>query len=621
MLTEFRRKLGKLKEQLEQRVVTLGSGGKPRGEQAPLSDTDRQFMLDWLTGKVDDGAMIAHARTGGGGRSLIERACAARPSNPHLWAARAQWCLDEGANEEALEHAERAQAIGWRQPGVGLVLARALVAAGRREEALRNVAAGLGNARRMSTHAVRHELCNLWLELEPESIEPLLETGRTHVASGKLDASIAHFENLQARFGPRADILLPLAAVYQDLVRTEDAMRVYLQAVETEPDNADALCMAGLCARDLRDSEAADRLLSRAFEVDPTSSFAQYNLGLLRLDQERIDEAAALMLGARSSSRGAPWTADTFAAKLAEPVERDIAGVEWANARFKLLHDIEQFEFLRAQGRVGPMLDPVIAEYRAVLADPRLPAEPSRMVALDPAQYPLLARTYKAPLHAYDPEPPQGPLVNPDLAWKDIEQRYFDARPSMVYIDDLLTPEALAAVRAHCLESTIWNELKGGYLGAYMPDGFSGRLMLRIASELRARLPRVIGNHPLQTMWGYKYDSRYSGIGVHADVAAINVNFWITPDDANLEPESGGLVVYTHDAPRDWSFQRFNTGSDEIYAHLESVGANKVRVPYRANRAVIFDSDLFHETDAFRFREGYENRRVNVTMLYGTRAG
>ena len=153
MLTEFRRKLGKLKEQLEQRVVTLGSGGKPRGEQAPLSDTDRQFMLDWLTGKVDDGAMIAHARTGGGGRSLIERACAARPSNPHLWAARAQWCLDEGANEEALEHAERAQAIGWRQPGVGLVLARALVAAGRREEALRNVAAGLGNARRMSTHA------------------------------------------------------------------------------------------------------------------------------------------------------------------------------------------------------------------------------------------------------------------------------------------------------------------------------------------------------------------------------------------------------------------------------------------------------------------------------------
>jgi hypothetical protein len=45
-----------------------------------------------------------------------------------------------------------------------------------------------------------------------------------------------------------------------------------------------------------------------------------------------------------------------------------------------------------------------------------------------------------------------------------------------------------------------------------------------------------------------------------------------------------------------------------------------VRVPYRANRAVIFDSDLFHATDRPLFREGYLNRRVNVTLLYGGRA-
>jgi len=42
-------------------------------------------------------------------------------------------------------------------------------------------------------------------------------------------------------------------------------------------------------------------------------------------------------------------------------------------------------------------------------------------------------------------------------------------------------------------------------------------------------------------------------------------------------------------------------------------------VPYRANRAVIFDSNLFHKTDRIRFAPGYENRRVNITMLYGRR--
>jgi hypothetical protein len=44
-----------------------------------------------------------------------------------------------------------------------------------------------------------------------------------------------------------------------------------------------------------------------------------------------------------------------------------------------------------------------------------------------------------------------------------------------------------------------------------------------------------------------------------------------------------------------------------------------VTIPYRQNRAVIFNSDLFHETDRISFRGGYENRRINVTLLYGKR--
>ena len=42
-------------------------------------------------------------------------------------------------------------------------------------------------------------------------------------------------------------------------------------------------------------------------------------------------------------------------------------------------------------------------------------------------------------------------------------------------------------------------------------------------------------------------------------------------------------------------------------------------VPYRGNRAVIFDSNMLHKTDRISFRDGYENRRINVTLLYGER--
>lgn len=620
MLTAFRRHLGKLKEKLERRVDTL-SGGRER-VLPPLSDADKELMLEWLTGKATDAALVERAKQAGeGGLALLERACAARPANAAVCMARAELLYEAGDLDEAMLHAERAFALGPLEPQTGLVLVRALMTGERPEKALKVMPLALENARRLNAHAIRLELSRHWQAIDPDALAPLLEEARAFVASGDPSTAITKLEALTSRFGPRVSILLPLGAVYQDLARPGDALRAYLQAVEAEPENVDALCVAGDCARDTGEGALADRLLSKAIELDPRSAFAQFNLGLLRLDQSRIDEAANLFLGARAVRRGAPWTKAETPARLTVNEAPNIADPDWASARYKLVHDIEQFEYLRDRGVFGPEIEPVIAAYRTALADPTLAVDTNRIVALDPLRHPVLTRTYKQPVHAPDPEPPAGPVVNPELDWKQIEERYFDSKPNCVYIDDLLTPAALQALRAFCLESTIWNELKGGYLGAYMQDGFAGRLLLRIASELRVKMPRTIRDHALQTMWGYKYDSNYSGIGVHGDAAAINVNFWLTPDEANLEPDSGGLIVYSHDAPRDWSFKYFNHDHERIYRYLESVGAKKIEVPYRANRAVIFDSDLFHETDAFRFREGYENRRVNVTMLYGTRAG
>jgi hypothetical protein len=129
----------------------------------------------------------------------------------------------------------------------------------------------------------------------------------------------------------------------------------------------------------------------------------------------------------------------------------------------------------------------------------------------------------------------------------------------------------------------------------------------------------VIKDHTLNMMWGYKCDATLPGLAVHADAAAVNVNFWITEDEANLDPEGGGLRVYEHDAPGDWDFRMFNKEAGRIQDYLESIGSVPTRYPYRANRALIFDSDLFHATDDPHFRPGYLNRRINITLLYGNR--
>ena len=79
------------------------------------------------------------------------------------------------------------------------------------------------------------------------------------------------------------------------------------------------------------------------------------------------------------------------------------------------------------------------------------------------------------------------------------------------------------------------------------------------------------------------------------------------------------MVIWDAAAPDDWEIERYNGDDDAVRAFLAEANAEAITVPYRANRAVIFDSDLFHETDKIEFAPGYLNRRTNVTMVYGRR--
>jgi len=230
-------------------------------------------------------------------------------------------------------------------------------------------------------------------------------------------------------------------------------------------------------------------------------------------------------------------------------------------------------------------------------------------------------REYRGAADGFHIEPgprlPQ-PAVNPDRA--GIAAQWRNRKPQIVVIDDLLSQPALDALRRFCLGSTIWrNSFEEGYLGAFPEDGFACPLLTQIAEELPGAFPDVFASHPLQYLWAFKYDNQLQGIKVHADFAAVNVNFWITQDSANLDSESGGLVIWDRSAPADWDFGTYNGEAAPIREFLLHSKARSVTVPYRANRAVIFDSNLFHETDRMHFKPGYENRRINVTLLYGRR--
>ena len=117
-------------------------------------------------------------------------------------------------------------------------------------------------------------------------------------------------------------------------------------------------------------------------------------------------------------------------------------------------------------------------------------------------------------------------------------------------------------------------------------------------------LPGIFCKHMLSRAWAYKYDNRInSGINIHGDTAAINVNFWLTEDEANIggsEDEPGGLIVFHKTSATGLEFDQYNVGDrDAQQAILEGSNFERTTVPYKENRVVIFRSEMFHTSDRY----------------------
>ena len=437
-------------------------------------------------------------------------------------------------------------------------------------------------------------------------------------SDGQLEPAAAAYERALEHGAQPEPVLLQLGAVRHELEDFPAARQAFSRLVALDPSHADAWCMLGVVGKEQGRFAEAVAHFEKALQLQPAFAEAFFNLGLAQFELGRLGDASRSFLRCVELRRGAPWSGD-LARPLQEAPQPVLEPMDMGVNEVKLRHDCEQLEFLLQQRQLPAAYEGVLQDYRTLLGELRGQVDENSLVPFDEQRHALVARTYKRPVYISPVVAPAAGIINPELDFEAIQDRYFAARPNVLALDDLLTPEALSAMRRFCRESTIWNNIKPGYLGAYAYDGFCSELLLGLAWELRAHMPRVIGDHTLKMMWGFKCDASLPGLAVHADEAAVNVNFWITEDEANLDPEGGGLQVYEHVAPRDWDFRRFNHDPAKIQEYLASVGSTPKRYPYRSNRALIFDSDLFHATDRPRFREGYLNRRINITLLYGNR--
>jgi Tetratricopeptide repeat len=390
----------------------------------------------------------------------------------------------------------------------------------------------------------------------------------------------------------------------EDLIRagnSEAAVEILLNIVEQEADSQ-ALFMLASSYLELGNYDEAFRHASFAVEAEPSSAPAR---GLLAKVNLAVGDYVSALV-------------DYEAIAVLCHEQRPIPPEQYSIPVHFALRNLEQLEHILTENRDEQGSTRAVPEQlhglRRSLADAidRANGE-APWVSVNGRSSKILAD----PPFAKVPEEKLPSYLNPDVDYQPIRQAISSGRLKAEVIDDFLNPAALEQVRKFCLESTVWRHpYKFGYVGAFPQDGFASTSLFAVAEELESALGEAFDGYHLAQWWAFEYDARLPGTDIHGDDADFSLNLWITPDSANLDPATGGLVVWDKTAPSEWSFDDYNSGGERVREYLRDTNAESTVIPYRENRGVLFKGHLFHRTDDFTFAPGFANRRRSVTFLF-----
>lgn len=202
-------------------------------------------------------------------------------------------------------------------------------------------------------------------------------------------------------------------------------------------------------------------------------------------------------------------------------------------------------------------------------------------------------------------------IVN-DRDWSDVEHKLIENK--CVVLDNFLSNETCNLLHTRMIKSEKFHD---NYIGYSAIDyNLEDSLTKQIVDDLYSKSEKLFGN--FVRAWSFVYDNEASGVDIHSDPSNYNINIWVTPNESVKDKYSNGLNVYNVMVPKEANRAMYNKNIDNYLKDLVYANPHVIfRIPYRFNRAILFDASLPHETDKVSMLPGQENKRVSYTMLYG----
>ena len=174
-------------------------------------------------------------------------------------------------------------------------------------------------------------------------------------------------------------------------------------------------------------------------------------------------------------------------------------------------------------------------------------------------------------------------------------------------IDNFFTDDICTKLRNEMLDRKTYDEIYEDYAAV----NFYSR---SVESDFIENKISELKDYRYLRSWSFIYRNFARGVLPHADPARYTLSIWVSRDESILDWHENGLKIYMVKPVNEHSDKHAN-GHEYVYDIIKNV--DPVKIPYKYNRAILFDSMYIHSSDNVSMKLGDDNRRVGYTYLFG----
>ncbi len=207
-------------------------------------------------------------------------------------------------------------------------------------------------------------------------------------------------------------------------------------------------------------------------------------------------------------------------------------------------------------------------------------------------------------------------MVNKDQDWKQIRDSIFSKGSAV--IDNFFDVEFALTLREKILNNYKDAKPSNRYPDYILKDADEKVFpSIQIANDLYEHIQELKDTY--SRSWVGVFENKGNGTSYHYDwESLVTLNIWLTPNECVQDFSKNGLLIFPIQVPQEVREEENPLVSQAQFVE-EFMGLHKhvepIEIKYNFNRAV-FQTSLLHATNGVSMKDGEDNKRVSMTILF-----